>query len=124
MNILLWIVQVLLGLFFLFAGGVKLVLPIEKFTSMGPVHLPGLFMRFIGVCEVLGGLGLILPALLRIRPSLTPLAAILLAIIMVGAIVISVMAFGIGAAISSFVALILCLFVWYGRTKLVPLGVR
>ena len=59
MNISLWIVQVLLALLFLFAGGVKLVLPLDKLT--GPIPVPGPFTRFIGVAEVLGGLGLILP---------------------------------------------------------------
>src|SRR2546422_11691793 len=92
MNVVLWIVQVLLALLFLFAGGTKLVLPIEVLTSMGSpnqVHLPGLLIRFIGVCEVLGALGLILPGLLRIRPGLAPLAAVGLVIIMIGATVIT-----------------------------------
>ena len=48
--------------------------------------LPGVFIRFIGVCEVLGALGLILPGLTRIRPELTPLAARGLVLIMVGAV--------------------------------------
>ena len=70
MTYVLWIIQVLLALLFLFAGGTKLVLPLDVLTSMGSpnqVHLPGLLIRFIGVCEVLGALGLILPGLLRIR---------------------------------------------------------
>ena len=71
--VLLWIVQGLLALLFVFAGGMKLVLPIE--AMKGPIELPGLFLRFIGVAEVLGAVGLILPSLLRIRPGLTPLAA-------------------------------------------------
>ena len=69
----LWIVQGLLAALFLFAGGVKLVLPLDQLT--GPVPLPGLFVRFIAVAEVLGALGLILPGLLGIRPGLTPPAA-------------------------------------------------
>src|SRR5437867_10045785 len=73
MNAALWIVQGLLAAVFLFAGGTKLVLPLDQLT--GPVALPGLLLRFIGVCEVLGALGLILPGVLRIRPGLTPLAA-------------------------------------------------
>jgi hypothetical protein len=80
---LLWLVQVLLACVFLFAGGLKLVMPIETFTPYLP--LPGLFVRFIGVCEVLGALGLVLPGLLRIRTDLTPLAARGLVIIMLGA---------------------------------------
>ena len=79
----LWIVQGLLALTFLFAGGTKLVLPIEEMTK--EVALPGLFLRLLGVAEVLGALGLILPGLLRIQPGLTPLAAAGLVLIMIGA---------------------------------------
>ena len=59
--------QWLLGALFLFTGGIKLVLPIEEMRKQMP--LAGLFLRFIGVAEVLGAIGLILPGLLRIRPG-------------------------------------------------------
>ena len=72
-NTILWIVQTLLALLFLLAGSMKLILPIEAMA--GPIGLPGPFLRFIGVAEMLGGIGLILPWLLNIRPLLTPLAA-------------------------------------------------
>ena len=87
MTYVLWIVQVLLALIFLFTGGMKLLLPVEELTAAMP--MPGLFLQFIGVMEVLGALGLILPGLLRIRPGLTPLAAAGLVIIMIGATVCS-----------------------------------
>ena len=83
----LWILQGLLAALFLFTGGTKLVLPIEEMTKQVP--LPGLFLRFIGVAEVLGAIGLILPGLLHIRPGLTPLAAAGLVIIMIGATVLT-----------------------------------
>src|SRR6266446_3268902 len=83
MTYALWIVQGLLAAVFLLSGGTKLVLPIEKLS--GPVALPAWFLRFIGVAEVLGAVGLILPGLLRIRPGLKPLAAAGLVIIMIGA---------------------------------------
>ena len=86
-NVLLWIVQGLLAAAFLFAGGAKLVMPAEMLR--GPIPLPVEFLRFIGSCEVLGALGLILPGLLRIRRGLTPLAALGLVIIMVGATAIT-----------------------------------
>src|SRR5437899_11773098 len=89
MTYALWIVQGLLALTFLFAGGTKLVLPIEEMTKQMPLPLPGLFLRFIGVAEVVGAIGLILPGLLRIRPGLTPLAAAGLVIIMIGATVLT-----------------------------------
>jgi len=123
MTYILWIIQALLAMTFLFAGGTKLVLPIEVLTSMGSpnqIHLPGLFIRFIGVCEVLGALGLILPGVLRIRPNLTPLAAAGLVIIMIGATALTFAADGIGAAVLTLVIGILAAFVAYGRWRLVP----
>ena len=92
-NYALWAVQVLLALLFLFTGGMKLVKPIEELTKQMP--LPGLFVRFLGVAEVLGAIGLILPWLLRIKPGLTPLAAAGLVIIMIGATVLTVTHFGV-----------------------------
>src|SRR2546429_7669316 len=85
-NVALWIVQGLLATLFLFAGGAKLVLPLDQMA--GPVALPGWFLRFIGVAEGLGALGLVLPGLLRIRPGLTPPAATGLVIIMIGATIV------------------------------------
>jgi uncharacterized membrane protein len=85
MNIALWIIQVLLALVFIFSGGMKLVISPEVLQSMGSpnqIRLPGLLIQFVGVCEVLGALGLILPGLLRIKTGLTPLAAAGLVILM------------------------------------------
>lgn len=123
MNIVLWIIQVLLALLFLFAGGMKLVIAPEVLQSMGSpnqIVLPGLFIRFIGVCEVLGGLGLFLPGLLRLRPGLTPLAAAGLVIIMIGATVLSFAADGVAAAVVPLVTGIFSAFVAYGRWRLAP----
>ena len=114
----LWIVQGLLAALFLFAGVVKLVLPAEQL--MGSVPMPVLFIRFIGVVEVLGAIGLILPALLRIRPGLTPLAAAGLVIIMIGATVINVMGGDVAPAVITVVVGLLAVFIAYGRWRLVP----
>lgn len=119
MNYALWIVQVLLALLFLFAGGAKLVLPPEALK--GPVQIPVLFLRFIGVCELLGGLGLILPGLLRIRPGLTPLAAEGLAVIMIGATVVNLVGVGVAFALMTLVLGLLAAFVAYGRWQVIPL---
>jgi DoxX-like family len=114
----LWIVQGLLALLFLFAGGVKLVLPLEALTAQMP--LPGLFVRFIGVAEVLGAIGLILPGFLRIRPGLTPLAAAGLVIIMIGAIVLTLAGGEVASALIPLVVGLLLAFVAYGRWRLAP----
>lgn len=119
MNIALWIIQVLLALLFMFSGVMKLILPIEEMTKQ--IALPELFLRFIGVCEVLGALGLILPGLLRIKTWLTPLAAAGLAIIVIGAVVVSLRIGGIAQSLLPLVTGILAAFVAYGRWRLVPL---
>ena len=123
MNIALWIVQVLLALLFLFAGVMKFIMPIEEMTKQMPVAIPGLFLQFIGVCEILGGLGLILPGLFRVKTWLTPLAAAGLFIIMIGATVIS-LKLGVAFAISPLLAMLLSAFVAYGRWRLAPLRER
>ena len=95
-NKVLWVVQGLLAALFLFAGGAKLVLPAE--AMKGPIELPLAFLRFIGVAEVLGAIGLIVPWLTRIRPVLTPLAAVGLVIIMIGATVLTGVGMGVAQA--------------------------
>lgn len=120
MNVALWIVQVLLALLFLWAGGIKLVMPIEEMMKQMPLPLPGWFLRFIGVAEVLGALGLILPGLLRIRPGLTPLAAAGLVIIMIGATVVTLMTGDVVMALIPLVVGLLSAFVAYGRWRLAP----
>jgi hypothetical protein len=118
MNVALWIAQGLLAAIFLFAGGMKLVLPTEEMTKQIP--MPGFFLRFIAVCEVLGALGLIFPWLLRIRPGLTPLAAAGLVIIMIGATVVTLGTGSIAIALIPLVVGILAAFVAYGRWRLAP----
>ncbi len=115
----LWIVQILLALLFLFAGGMKLVLPLDALK--GPIAMPGLFLRFIGVVEVLGALGLILPGLLHIRPGLTPLAAAGLVLLMIGATAITLAGGTVAPALIPLVVGLLAAFVAYGRWRLAPL---
>ena len=115
MNIVLWIIQILLALLFLFAGVTKLA-PIPMPPPPPNAWMPPMwFLKFIGVCEVLGALGLILPGLLRRNQYLTVWAAIGLTIIMIGAVAITVPTLGIGAAVIPLILGILCAFVAYGR---------
>lgn len=121
MKKILWALQILLALLFLFAGAAKFFMPVDQMTKGMPTALAsGSFMHFIGICEVLGGLGLVLPGLLRIKPGLTPLAAAGLAIIMIGATTLS-MPQGVGAAAFPMLVGILAAYVAYGRWRLAPL---
>jgi len=121
-NVVLWVIQTLLAMLFLFSGGVKLAMPIEPMAKQA--GLPGTFLRFIGVVEVLGAIGLILPGILRIRTVLTPLAAAGLVIIMIGATVIMFRVNGAVQALTPAVVGVLAAFVAYGRWGWAPLRDR
>ncbi len=85
LHITLWILQVLLAAAFLMTGLMKLALPVAQLAGQMPWvnDVPAFLVRFIGLAEFAGALGLILPALTRIRPNLTPLAAVGLIAVMV-----------------------------------------
>jgi uncharacterized membrane protein YphA (DoxX/SURF4 family) len=123
MNIGLWIVQALVALAFIAAGAIKSSQPVDRLKkNMGWVEdvNPG-FVKMVGILEILGGLGVILPAVTHILPWLTPVAAIGLAIIMVGAVVVHLRRNEASHIAAPLVLLLLSLFVVYGRFMLVPL---
>ena len=127
MNIALWIVQVLLGVAFLMAGGMKSVTPVDELIANGMAwagHVPPWLVRFIGVSEIAGGLGLILPSALRIKPKLTPLAAALLALVMVLAAGTHAMLGEFGPIAANVVLGGLAVFVAWGRAKKLPIAPR
>ena len=113
----LWIVQGILAVVFLVAGGSKLLLPLDDLTAQMPVELPGAFLRFIGVAEVLGALGLVLPGLVRVRQGLTPLAAAGLVVIMAGATVLTLIGGGVAPALMPLALGLLAAFVAHGRRR-------
>lgn len=118
-NKVLWTLQILLAALYLFAGGFKLVAAPEQMVASPTDPVPSanmaLFLRMIGGFEVLGAAGLILPGLTGIKRNLTSIAAGCLAVIMLGAVVVSFGQLGVTAAIMPFVAGILDLVVMFGR---------
>ena len=124
LHIALWIAQVLLFLAFMFFGGMKLVTSTEQLLQYDASQSIPL-TRFIGVMEVLGALGMILPAATRIRPGLTPLAALGLFTIMVLAAGVHVMRGDIATAFPMVGGLgALAAFVAWGRSKKAPIAPR
>ena len=119
----LWTFQVLLALLFLFAGISKLATPAEKLAAMAPQFSVN-FLRFIGVVETLGGLGMVLPGLLKIKTGLTPLAAAGLVIVMIGAVVVAYQTMGVKGVVVPLLTGIVAAFVAYGRWRLWPLPER
>ena len=113
-SVTLWIMQGALALLFLLAGGSKVLLPTNLLLAQMALPLPIWFFRVIGVIEVAGALGLILPGLTRIKPGLTPLAAAGLALEMVGATIVTVIAQGVAPALFPLIVGLLAAFVAYG----------
>jgi uncharacterized membrane protein YphA (DoxX/SURF4 family) len=121
MNLVLWILQVLLAALFLFAGSAKLSMSAADLAQAAP-QLSAAFLRFVSVCEILGGLGLLLPSALRIMPWLTPLAAAGLVVIMIGATIVTLQTLGVAMALMPAVTGILCAWVAYARWRVLPIA--
>ncbi len=126
MKVVLWILQVVLAVAFLAAGAMKLTQPLATLAVSLPwtADVPGALVRFIGVAEVLGGLGLVLPAATRILPRLTPIAAAALAIDMVSATLFHLAR---GEAMMAPIPLLLAVllaFVAWGRFTRAPIAPR
>ena len=113
MNIALWIIQALLAALFMMSGVMKFIMPVAEMTK--GTSLSGGFIHFIGVCEILGSLGLILPGLTGRHRGLTPLAALGLLIIMIGSVVITATGPRPPQAAMPFVVGILCAVIAYCR---------
>jgi putative oxidoreductase len=127
MNIALWVVQALLALAFLMAGGMKLAMPIDQLLANGMTlveQVPIALIRFIGLSEVAGALGLILPATLRIKPQLTPWAAGALAFVMLLAVVTHVWLGEMQAIGAALMLGLLAAFVAWGRSIKQPITTR
>jgi uncharacterized membrane protein YphA (DoxX/SURF4 family) len=95
MNVVTWVAQGVLALAFLAAGGMKLFSPREKLVAAGKAmawteDFSSGSIKAIGGVEILGAVGVILPAVLRIIPTLTPFAALSLAVVMAGAVVVHI----------------------------------
>lgn len=125
MNIALWVSAGLLALIFLAAGSLKLSQPKEKLAASGmgwAADFSAGMVKLIGTAEVLGAIGLILPPLVNIAPVLAPVAAVGLAITMVGAIVVHLQRKEYQGLVAPVVLLALSVFVAVGRFALVPFG--
>ncbi|MGE3272143.1 MAG: DoxX family protein [Chloroflexota bacterium] len=122
MTYVLWTVQGLLALLFLALGSMKLISPLDELSAQ--MGVPGPLILFVGISEVLGAIGLILPGLLKIKPGLTPLAAAGLTLITLGATGLHVLQGEIAVAIFPLIVAALSAFVAYGRWQLAPLGER
>ena len=121
MNIFLWILQIILGLYFFAIGIMHFIIPPGLPSAMAWMYELSPSLHYIsGIAEILGGLGLILPAVTRIQTRLVPLAALGLSLVMVGAIVYHATRGEFQNIGFNVLLLAATAFVAYGRWKLVP----
>lgn len=125
MNILLWVLQIVFGLYFVFVGVMHFIIPPGLPDVMGWMYELSPALHWIsGVAEILGGLGLILPGLTKIQTRLTPLAALGLLLVMIGAALWHVQRGEISNIILNLVNAAILGFIAYSRWKLVPIKER
>ncbi len=126
LRIALWVAQGLVAAMFVMSSVIKLATPIAELAAMMPWagQVSPAFVRFIGVVDLAGGIGILLPALTRIQPHLTVLAAL-------GCAVLQVLAFAFHAYRGEFdvlpvnvVLLALSAFVFWGRSQRAPIRPR
>lgn len=124
LNFGLWTTQVLLAAMYLMAGSTKLFQPIEEIAKMLPwaAEMPDGMVRFIGLSELLGGLGLLLPSILRIQPRLTVFAAIGLTLVQVLAAGFHLSRGETSVIGMNFLLIAMAAFVAWGRAKKVPIA--
>jgi putative oxidoreductase len=122
MNVALWVVQGLLAVAYLAAGFMKATRPLDTLgTSMPWVkEVPSAFVRFIGIAEVLGAIGLILPLITGVLPWLTVAAAIGLVVVQVSAAIFHASRREMASLPMNLILLVLALAVAYGRLAVVP----
>ena len=123
MNVMLWVLQVLLAVAFISHGGLLLMPPPEIAAQMN-ASLPRSFWVFLGVAEVLAAVGLTLPGITRILPSLVPSAAVGVMIVMISATVWHVARGEFGSAGITVVLLVMATFTAYARWRIAPIRPR
>lgn len=126
-NIGLWVAQIVLAAVYVMAGFMKLSQPIDALVASGMTYAgdyPELLTRFIGTMEVLGAIGIILPAATRIMPKLTALAALGFSVIQILAIALHSTRGEFQVLPVNLVLLALSLFVLWGRTRKAPIAPR
>jgi putative oxidoreductase len=126
-NIGLWVAQVLLAVVYAMAGSMKLMQPIEALVASGMTYagdFPEVLTRFIGAAEILGAIGIILPAATRFLPRLTPLAALGFSVIQVLAMILHASRGEFAILPMNVVLLALSFLVLWGRERKAPISPR
>jgi uncharacterized membrane protein YphA (DoxX/SURF4 family) len=126
LNVGLWAAQALLALAFCLFGFMKLTTPLPELakTLKSVAQLPELYVRALGLIDILGGIGVLLPAITRIQPRLTVLAALGCVALQVCAIIFHASRGEFGVLPLNFILISLAAFILWGRARMVPIAPR
>jgi ABC-type uncharacterized transport system permease subunit len=119
MNTTLWILQSIIAFAFMFSGVNKSIFSEQKLVASGQTGVEGLplrLIRFIGISEIFGAIGIIVPLLVNILPVLTIVSAICFALIMILAARIHYKRHEYKNVFINTIIFFICLFIAYGRT--------
>jgi len=126
LNIALWVVQVLTAALMALASYIKLATPIAELSVQmkWTGEVPSYVVRLLGVIDLLGGVGVILPALLKIKPQLTSLAATGVVLLMISAIAFHVSRGEESVIGFNIMIMVMAGFVAWGRNKKLPIQAK
>lgn len=125
MNVVLWVLQIILGLYFISIGVIHFIVPPGLPAPMQWMYdLPPILHYLSGTAEILGGLGLILPGVTRIQPRLVPIAALGLILVMLGAAIFHITRGEFGNIVQNIFLAALLAIVAYGRWRWQPIPER
>ncbi len=125
LNILTWLIQIAVAGLFIMAGAIKLTQPLAEVSANIPwaADVPSIFVRIIGLVDLIGGLGLLLPSVLRIQPHYAYCAAWSLCFVMLLAVVFHLIRGEFAAIAVNLILLALLYFIGWARYKKVPIGI-
>lgn len=126
LNVALWVAQLVLGASFIWAGMMKLFQPIEKLSEMWlwTSQVPVALLKLTGIVDLLGGIGLILPSLLRFMPKVVPMTAIAIVVLMVCASIFHIARGEASQIGANFVFVLIAAFIAWGRRSKVPITAK
>jgi uncharacterized membrane protein YphA (DoxX/SURF4 family) len=126
LNIFLWIAQVLLAATFIWGAWMKLFTPVDKLAVMWPwvAQIPFALLKFTGIIDLLGGIGLILPSLLKIQPRLTSIAGVGIIVLMLCACIFHISRGEASVIGANIVFALLAAIIAWGRFKKVPIPAK
>ena len=119
LNIFLWITQIVLAIIFIWGAWMKLFTSVDKLSAMWPwvAQIPLALLKFTAIVDLLGGIGLILPALLRIKPTLTPIAAVAIIVLMVVSTIFHISRGEVSVIGANIIFALFAAFIAWGRFK-------